>query len=504
MNEEGVPQPRGKIERFDSKRNWTIAGIVVAVVVGAGLVLAATLLTRSSGVTTSTRDFSGFQAFEFNVRPVFVLPQADSIYTASVKRDGQAMTLTVGILRPVTEANDTACVTPRINSQSPCLVVFSEERALSDSETAELEDLFRSAKIEEETDACRGLYVDPTYLNEFRWDGETLTDFECRETRLEKAYADRILAFLAAAVGPEPESTGTAATTGTATTTARPQPSPGQGATTATAVGNIVCPKDVAACDFAGEILAQFVTEDWDAAASSFRPSIITCPGPPYLGLYDVACLEQPKDTEVEAVYIGALAKDGTRYAIASLASELARVVTNSAGYTLYAIGMPFRSDCTTVMPIPADPGCRTVVLADGDTDRALVLWVRLRNGTWAAESLGFGSLDLLVSQPDRMGRSFQRWEAATGRWTNPVEATTNRIEYDASVATGGDCLNIRQIPRLDGTLLSCLPDGTELLVRDTKSDTVTDGITWIYVSAIGPDGAQVDGYAAKDFVKPD
>ena len=66
-----------------------------------------------------------------------------------------------------------------------------------------------------------------------------------------------------------------------------------------------------------------------------------------------------------------------------------------------------------------------------------------------------------------------------------------------AQVATGSDCLNLRESPSTGARSLACLHDGVLIRLRDEPSQTV-DGSEWLSVD--GP-GAQ-HGWVSAAFVQ--
>lgn len=65
-----------------------------------------------------------------------------------------------------------------------------------------------------------------------------------------------------------------------------------------------------------------------------------------------------------------------------------------------------------------------------------------------------------------------------------------------AVVRADGDCLNMRQTPSLSGTLITCLPEGTQVFLLGTS--TTGDGIVWQQISAVGQ-----NGWAASVYLVP-
>ena len=155
---------------------------------------------------------------------------------------------------------------------------------------------------------------------------------------------------------------------------------------------------------------------------------------------------------------------------------------------------MPFRSECEN---------CRQVVLADAGRDFAIMVKIELQGAKWTGIWLLDGAASMLLNEPDRAGERVATYDATAKRWSNFETVKSSRKEYDATVSAGGDCLNVRETSARNAKVITCLPDGSPILVTEYTPASVNEGITWVQVRAKDAEGRKVAGWAAKEFVKP-
>ncbi|MFN0094595.1 MAG: SH3 domain-containing protein [Dehalococcoidia bacterium] len=291
-----------------------------------------------------------------------------------------------------------------------------------------------------------------------------------------------------------PSGTASTATASTASPSAAVTrtPSPPPGDVTA-------CPDVGQVCDYAFALADAFNKQDWPAAAKLFEGVTFTCPDPPPPAqgiptVEQLACEGKAKGTKVQVVIYGRFASEASVIFVEQLAASFARQYGIAGPFTLRAIGVPFRQECEN---------CRRIVLSSAARDLAVMAQITLAGPKWTGTRLYDGSAQFLLGDLERVGSRITTYDPAARKWSNFETVKSTRKEYDGVVAAGGDCLNVRETSSTRAKVVTCLPDGSALLVIEYTPPVVQDGVTWVQIQANKPDGTKWAGWAAAEFVKP-
>ena len=282
---------------------------------------------------------------------------------------------------------------------------------------------------------------------------------------------------------------------GNSTATAAP---PTVTATIPTTPPPLPCPYEPDACALAIRLGETLVAKNWTAAGPLFSGTTLTCPEPPKgppagLGAIEEAvCVGKAKGEKVRAVPNGFLQTDAiTATLLLDVPAMLEKAMGTIVVPPLYSIGSEGPATCFQ---------CRVVVLASAESNRAVVIRIVNEGGKWGAVSIyrgGFSSVD----RSSIMGRTYHLFQGSGQAWVPEVTANNVGTEYEAVVSAKGDCLNVRQGPTLQDPVIRCLPDGTEIYVREPVKAVESGGITWVNVVRYDGD-LRISGFASKEFVK--
>jgi len=166
--------------------------------------VAALRLAAELPATTDCRDVvddhSQFTLFVFDRRSAFgFCPPLDSVSHVILSSDANGITRSANVL-VAGNPGDPDCLTEDIMPVPPAECVREvtlPDRLLTADEVARVEAAFSSVTREQQRHPdCARVTFDPCLVDEFTWDGSTITDFVCGEPRLLPDQAAALIAVL--------------------------------------------------------------------------------------------------------------------------------------------------------------------------------------------------------------------------------------------------------------------------------------------------------------------
>jgi hypothetical protein len=166
--------------------------------------VAALRLAADLPVTTDCRDVVDdhfpFTLFVFDRRSAFgFCPPLDSVSHVVLSSGASGITRSAKVFKAGTPG-DPNCLTEDIMPvpAAECVLeVTLPDRLLTPAEVARVEAAFSSVTREQQRNPdCARITLDPCLIDEFTWDGSTITDFECGEPRLALDESAALIAVL--------------------------------------------------------------------------------------------------------------------------------------------------------------------------------------------------------------------------------------------------------------------------------------------------------------------